>query len=200
MNIYRHVYAIVALGIVLAAVGVANPSLKVKPGQVQSVLVTNTSSTAVPVSVTGTASVSGTVNVANTTGNPIPVKDVDRATVTHLSFTPGIFFSSGVTQTSSSFYTVPAGKVLVVDSLALQSFNMPGGQKMVNMGLVGDVEHPIPIQFQGNDANGIARFVGAFSGTMRFPAGTEVKMFGYRDSGTGACGGEGFVEAHLESA
>src|SRR5689334_12448516 len=91
MNIYRHVYAIVGFGIVLAGLSVASsPMAKVKAAPpTQPVAVMNTSSNPVPVSVNGTATVTGTVNVGNQSGSPVPVRDMDASAKTPFTFSTG---------------------------------------------------------------------------------------------------------------
>ena len=202
MNIYRHVYAIVGLGIVLAALSVASPSIKAKAPSTQNVFVTNTASNPVPVAVNGTANISGTVNIGNNSSAPIPVVEVTAAQRIPKTFETGIYFNTGATDSYNTFYTVPDGKVLVVQSVTVQSFQMPAGEHMISMGLgaLYAAQRPIVIGFQGNDFDGYPLFVGNFTGTMRFGPGSQVRVYGIRDSGTGACGGEAVVEGYLENA
>src|SRR4051794_6422064 len=89
MDIYRHIYAIAGLGVVLAAVSAASPALKAKVPSTQQVIVANTAANPVPVSIGGTANVSGTVNIGNPGGSPVPVRDVDDHARTPFHFITG---------------------------------------------------------------------------------------------------------------
>src|SRR4029079_8515917 len=98
------------------------------------VLVTNTTSEPVPTVAQGTTKVAGTITVGNTAAAPALVKDVNAASATHLgrkasemvslsgNFTPTgeIFFMRTMRDGTSTPFTVPAGKVLIITDVNWQ--------------------------------------------------------------------------------
>jgi hypothetical protein len=100
----------------------------------EKVLVTNTTSEPVPTVAQGTTKVAGTVLIGNTATAPALVRDVNAASATHLgrkasemvslsgNFTPTgeIFFMRTLPDGTSTPFTVPAGKVLIITDVNWQ--------------------------------------------------------------------------------
>ena len=100
----------------------------------EKVLVTNTTSEPVPTVAQGTTKVAGTVLIGNTAAAPALVRDVNAASATHLgrkasemvslsgNFTPTgeIFFMRTLPDGTSTPFTVPAGKVLIITDVNWQ--------------------------------------------------------------------------------
>ena len=202
MNIYKHVYAIFGLGIVLAALSVANSKALVRSSPTQSVLVTNTNANPVRTSPVGNTSVVGSVGITNGVDSPLPVRNVDAVTHVPISISGGVSFADGqVEQGGSVFYTVPAGKRLVVQSMIAKSFQLPQGQKLVDvsLGAVSDTSYTIPVQFQGTDDDGYDHFAGAFAGTIYFYSGNQIRVLATRDLSTGFAAASVAINGYLEN-
>ena len=94
----------------------------------EKVIVTNTTSEPVPTVAQGTTKVAGTVSIGNTAANPALVRDVNAQSLTHVGrkaseivSLSGLFNNSGeiffmrtLPDGTSSTFTIPAGKVLII--------------------------------------------------------------------------------------
>lgn len=95
------------------------------------VLVTNSTSEPVPTVAQGTTKVAGTILVGNTAAAPALVRDVNAASATHLGRKASemvslsglfnangeIFFLRTLPDGTSSTFTIPAGKVLIITDI-----------------------------------------------------------------------------------
>src|SRR5678816_931526 len=100
----------------------------------EKVIVTNTTSEPVPTIAQGTTKVAGTVTVGNTAAAPALVRDVNAASATHLgrkasemvslsgnfNATGEIFFLRTLPDGTSTPFTIPAGKVLIITDVNWQ--------------------------------------------------------------------------------
>jgi len=100
----------------------------------EKVIVTNTTSEPVPTVAQGTTKVAGTVLIGNTTAAPALVRDVNAASATHLgrkaselvslsglfNATGEIFFLRTLPDGTSTSFTIPAGKVLIITDVNWQ--------------------------------------------------------------------------------
>ena len=98
------------------------------------VLVTNTTSEPVPTVAQGTTKVAGTILVGNTAASPALVRDVNAASATHLgrkasdmvslsgnfNATGEIFFMRTLPDGTSTSFTIPPGKVLIITDVNWQ--------------------------------------------------------------------------------
>jgi hypothetical protein len=98
------------------------------------VLVTNTTSEPVPTVAQGTTKVAGTILVGNTAAAPALVRDVNAASATHLGRKASemvslsglfnnngeIFFLRTLPDGTSTSFTIPAGKVLIITDVNWQ--------------------------------------------------------------------------------
>ena len=98
------------------------------------VIVTNSTSEPVPTVAQGTTKVTGTILVGNTAAAPALVKDVNAASATHLgrkasemvslsgnfNATGEIFFMRTLPDGTSTSFTIPAGKVLILTDVNWQ--------------------------------------------------------------------------------
>lgn len=98
------------------------------------VIVTNSTSEPVPTVAQGTTKVAGTILVGNTAAAPALVRDVNIASATHLgrkaseivnlsglfNATGEIFFMRTLPDGTSSAFTIPAGKVLIITDINWQ--------------------------------------------------------------------------------
>jgi hypothetical protein len=219
--------ALAAIFVGVAGMGMTATSAKAQAAKVTDVRVVNATAQPVPTTLQGTNVVSignsPSVNVANTPnvavtslpavqiGNdetaPVPVHVVslpsegseDRTYIRLAGFVA--MFNGQAGKNGQVFYTVPAGKRLVVLSATAQNNGLPAGQKMVRFDLfdVGGRNHPIPIQHQGADAQGTERSVGVFTGMLVFPAGSELNFFALRSGTTGDADSELIVNGYLEN-
>lgn len=100
----------------------------------EKVIVTNTTSEPVPTVAQGTTKVAGTILVGNTAAAPALVRDVNAASATHLNRKASelvnlsglfnangeIFFMRTLPDGTSSTFTIPSGKVLVITDINWQ--------------------------------------------------------------------------------
>ena len=133
-------------------------------GQTKPVEVVNTAAKPVPTAAQGTTNVAGTVNVGNepsvnvantpnvnvantpsvTVGNdaatPVPVRDVDNPGRKPLCKHEAVAFGvSDTLESTGVMFTVPAGKLLVIEYVSVHAF-MPAGQKI--RGFIYAVDSP----------------------------------------------------------
>ena len=120
---------IVLLGLVAFALFTAAPAYSQ-----EKVLVTNTTSEPVPTVAQGTTKVAGTILVGNTAAAPALVRDVNAASATHLGRKASemvslsglfnnngeIFFLRTLPDGTSTPFTIPAGKVLIITDVNWQ--------------------------------------------------------------------------------
>lgn len=145
-----HGYSILAIVTLLSAAGYSNPRVRAAVAAGQSVIVGNTASNPVPVTAQGTTmvagsvaasqsgtwnvGVSGPVTVGNQSGNPVPVQVVGQAARTPFNYSAGMFLPDKNYSWADDFYTIPAGKHLIIQHLSVGGY-LPGGQNMVLMQL-----------------------------------------------------------------
>jgi hypothetical protein len=100
----------------------------------EKVIVTNSTSEPVPTVAQGTTKVAGTILVGNTAAAPALVRDVNAASATHLgrkasemvslsglfNNTGEIFFLRTLPDGTSTSFTIPAGKVLIITDVNWQ--------------------------------------------------------------------------------
>ena len=100
----------------------------------EKVIVTNSTSEPVPTVAQGTTKVAGTILVGNTAAAPALVKDVNAASATHVgrkaselvslsgnfNNTGEIFFMRTLPDGTSTSFTIPAGKVLIITDVNWQ--------------------------------------------------------------------------------
>ena len=100
----------------------------------EKVIVTNSTSEPVPTVAQGTTKVAGTILVGNTAAAPALVRDVNAASATHLgrkasemvslsglfNNTGEIFFMRTLPDGTSTSFTIPAGKVLIITDVNWQ--------------------------------------------------------------------------------
>jgi len=100
----------------------------------EKVIVTNSTSEPVPTVAQGTTKVAGTILVGNTAASPALVRDVNAASATHLgrkasdmvslsgnfNATGEIFFMRTLPDGTSTSFTIPPGKVLIITDVNWQ--------------------------------------------------------------------------------
>ena len=198
MNFSRHLWAIAAILAVLTAVSVSSTHSKTlaKTSPLQ-VFVTNSTSNPVPTAAQGTTQVAGSVAVNNAVNNPVHVHEV--AVRTPVSILTQTDFNGGDVGISDIMYTVPTGKLLVIENEYFTS-DLPNGQKILDAHIQGNVNGPqINFTFKGTDGP-FDVFSGQSSGTIYVAGGSSVYGSLSRDSSTGL--GPGFVgfEGYLVDA
>jgi len=119
----------------IALLGLVAFALFASPAYSQDkVLVTNTTSEPVPTVAQGTTKVAGTILVGNTAAAPALVRDVNAASATHLGRKASemvslsglfnnngeIFFLRTLPDGTSTAFTIPAGKVLIITDVNWQ--------------------------------------------------------------------------------
>jgi len=119
----------------IALLGLVAFALFASPAYSQDkVLVTNTTSEPVPAVAQGTTKVAGTILVGNTAAAPALVRDVNAASATHLGRKASemvslsglfnnngeIFFLRTLPDGTSTAFTIPAGKVLIITDVNWQ--------------------------------------------------------------------------------
>ena len=119
----------------IALLGLVAFALFTSPAYSQDkVLVTNTTSEPVPTVAQGTTKVAGTILVGNTAAAPALVRDVNAASATHLGRKASemvslsglfnnngeIFFLRTLPDGTSTAFTIPAGKVLIITDVNWQ--------------------------------------------------------------------------------
>lgn len=199
----RRLYGILGLVAALTVAGIASPPVRKAAGNVMQVFVTNTTSNPVPTTVQGVAHVVGTVALSNDANNPLPVHEVSASVRTPVQFTNGLSFANSQDEAvSPDLYTVPAGKRLVVQSIIVSSFQVPTGQKIVEMALSQkfDDKFPVTLAYTGTDDGGYEHYVGNFSGTLYISAGKILRMYAQRSSTAGVCAASMTVAGYLEDA
>jgi len=199
MKTSHHIYAILGLGIILAGASVANPASKAARAPTQQVIVSNTNASPVPVSVLGTPSVTGTVNIGNPGGSPVPVRDMDEHARVPVNFEHQFEMGDGDPGSTGGFiYTVPDGQNLVIETVIMQSVIMPIGERLNALGFDAELQYPLEVHDNGLDGGGRYHFVATFSGKIRIPSGTAISLFAGRDDGQGVCNVDAVFSGYLE--
>ncbi len=190
MSFSRHLWAIVGLAAVLTTVGVTSShskaAIKTNPSQV--LVVNNTSS---PVPVVGTVNLanSATVNLANGASvavnnggaNPLPVTESPKTLISRAA--SGSFGSVSING-SLSLYTVPDGKVLVIQQVSFDSALPP--QDVVDEADILLPTRRIALNYENRGGDGTyERFNGQSTGVIYVPAGTEVLVNVHRATANG---------------
>lgn len=158
--------------------------------------VTVTGTPAVTVTGTPAVTLSGTptVNVGNSEGNPVLVRDVDRAGGGQQPFSMfhGFFVEDGVSVKNESFGAVPAGKRFVIEFMSVE-VHIPAGQAPI----AELIRHPdflnvfVPLVQQPNTSE---YYVGTLVTRHYVEAGQEITLFAGR---RGSPAGLGTVNARL---
>jgi hypothetical protein len=171
-------FAFGALAIVLSLVVESRASAQGPPNGV-GVVVLNT-----PLPVTGTVSVGG-----NSAAAPLLVRDVD--TLARQPFDSSNFNTCGG-DTCSVVFTVPAQKLLVIETVTA-NLQLPPGQRAtvgVHASAGGGLNAALPMEFQGTFTSGQIVVPGddySAAASLRFYAnpGTTVRIGAFRNSTTG---------------
>lgn len=211
MSICRHLYAIAAIGAVLTAASFGTGHAKAAPPNSSSsnVIVTNTTAQPVPTAPQGTTQVAGTVGLSNGTAvginnnsaNPVPVIDVaSDLTKTPVGTEEG-FDVTGNSGATRQLFTVPAGKLLVIQTEYVFA-TLPTGQNllgaqldMVNSGL------GVMLNFEARGDNGIdACFSGQSNGIIYVKAGDTVNASCGRSLGAGTASFDVGFQGYLVDA
>lgn len=145
-----HGYSILGIVTLLSAAGYSNPTVRKAVAAGQSVIVGNSTANPVPTAAQGTTmvagsvgatqsgawsvGVSGPVTVGNQSSNPVPVQVVVQANRTPFNYSAGMFLPDKSYSWADDFFTIPAGKHLIVQHLSVGGY-LPGGQNMVLMQL-----------------------------------------------------------------
>ena len=93
------------------------------------------------------------VNVINPTESPVPVRDVNRSLNIPVQIRVNTFIHGGDTTGSEDVYTVPPGKRLVIEHVALESDNLdPGnavrGHVFTRVATANPFSHPLDLRAQ----------------------------------------------------
>jgi len=147
------------------------------------VIVSNSTSEPVPTVAQGTTKVSGTILVGNTAAAPALVRDVNAASATHLgrkasemvslsgnfNATGEIFFMRTLPDGTSTPFTIPAGKVLIITDVNWQiEAGNPGTvarlslriENLANPSFIRDV-HKSVLTLNSAGVNGVNERLGA---------------------------------------
>lgn len=165
------------------------PSSRSLPLPVQ---VSNTASAPVPVALQGTASIGGTVTVANTAAQPLPVSGT--VSVSNSSNTPLIvrepvrtpvneariiYIKDGLPAGTQVMYTVPAGKMLVITHTFVWG-SIPVDQSLDTVDMRG-LNMTIPIDYRYTSvSNGYRRFLGRNTADIYCPEGSQITINAFR--------------------
>jgi len=149
----------------------------------EKVIVSNSTSEPVPTVAQGTTKVSGTILVGNTAAAPALVRDVNAASATHLgrkasemvslsgnfNATGEIFFMRTLPDGTSTPFTIPAGKVLIITDVNWQiEAGNPGTvarlslriENLANPSFIRDV-HKSVLTLNSAGVNGVNERLGA---------------------------------------
>ena len=217
MHLLRHAPVAGVFSILTAAsLGSSHvTALKTMPMQV---VVTNSTSSPVPVSPQGTTQVAGTVAVSslpsvqlqsgtsvavnNQIGSPIPVLDVRAAGRTPVHEEGGAALQDGTLENGGiSLYTVPNGKRLVIQSMYMVG-SLPAGELIIGSGISGSNGfESYPISFLDHGTDSTTHYYGGFSeSTLYFSAGDSIQGFIVRNDGTGTASYDVGFDGYLEDA
>jgi hypothetical protein len=149
------------------------------------------------------------VFVANDTSHPVPVREQGTVSVTS-SDDPGrsafAFFQSDSWESGEDShhvdFTVPAGKRLVIDAVSISSSLDTHGQKMLTAAVQAHVngqfeDYFMTPTFTGVNTSGRDVYIAGQQTTIYADGGTDVLLFGSRDSFTGAGILNVSVQGHL---
>jgi hypothetical protein len=126
------------------------------------------------------------VFVTNDAANAVPVREQARLTVVQISRF-ATFLTGDTHSSQETLYTVPAGKILVIDSVSVSCILSPGDHLLdVTFGVTSGDVIPYSLYAQGVDEGFFAPTnVRVFRGTDQITAyagpGTAVTAFGTRD-------------------
>jgi hypothetical protein len=155
------------------------------------VTVTNTSKNPVPTAAQGTTQVSGSVNVNNASGSPVPVFGVESFASNDFQTTALLVFNDGDFAEVVTIPAAPAGKLLIIDFVTVNS-QLPTGQKVrlifFTQGTVG-IQHFFAPTKVGTD---VTNDILSMSLPTRMSTGTTLMINATRFDGTGNQG-TGFV-------
>ena len=173
-NLKRSVIACLGLLALIGAIALLTP----RTGQSQTdtvgppkpVLVINSPSEPVPVT--------GMVTVGNLGANPLPVRDVDNGRQPFHE--TGNNFLSGDSGHAITFFTVPAGKRLIIETVSaraeLAPLDAPNRVELITQLGNKPVFHRILVSKQGVDLNGQNVFVGTHFIRAYADPGTDVQL------------------------
>ena len=209
---YRHIYAIAGILVILTAASIGSTHAKhVAASNPLQVFVTNSTGSPVPVAPQGTTSISGavtisnqpTVSLSNNATNPVPVRDVDVEARTPVTIFMGVELPENDTDDDGPVdYVVPTGKRLVVQTVISNTFQFPGGEKLVEAGIsqVYGARRSIPVQDTGKDFDGFEHIVGTFTGIIYYDSGAQLRAYAVRDKSTGEGLQDLILTGYLEDA
>ena len=114
------------------------------------------------------------VVVTNTADKPVLVKEVDSASRNAWTYTKPLYFSVNVANLDGGFYTVPAGKVLVIENVAARCSSTADGHQFGLMLKVtpGAAEFPRNFMYPVNKVG--AALYGTYYNTLNQPARINV--------------------------
>lgn len=182
MQFARHFYAIGGILVVLSAASLgAGGKVASKPIPMP-VNVTNPTSNPVNTKAVGTTQVSGSVTVANT--GPISVQQ-DLTNLVPVGLTVDVHYDEGVVSSANTIYTVPAGKMLVLQaetmSATMDETSYVLEARLYREGTSADMPIPISNAFGPNET----ATSGAFDGTYYVPENTKIGATALRANGDG---------------
>jgi len=181
MQFARHFYAIAGILVVLSAASLGAGGRGASKSVPLPVVVTNPTSNPVNTKAVGTTQVAGTVNVGNTVGvqqdftNFVPVFATVKA-----------HYNDGEASSETAIYTVPAGKMLVMQAETVRgSFSdsndyLLGAELSIN-GPIRDIPIPISNFFSSTETD----VSGSFNGTYYMPENTTIYAVASRAAATG---------------
>jgi hypothetical protein len=183
MQFARHFYAIAGILVVLSAASLGAGGKATSRPIPMPVNVTNPTSNPVNTRAVGTTQVSGSVTVANT--GPISVQQ-DFTNFVPVSAPAHLTLHDGDVATETTIYTVPAGKMLVVQTESMSAYMDADNYTMeAELLAAGDPTAHMPIPISNFFASSQTTTGGAVNGTYYVPENTNIFASAGRASGAG---------------
>lgn len=177
MQLSRHLYAIAGLAILVTATSLGSSKAQTKAPPTN-VIVTNST---VPVTLSGSPS----VKVASSKSDPVLVRDVDVASRTLVQKFQIGSYTEGIGR-QLTVYTVPAGKRLVVQALAVRC-SLGTGQWVTRMTInTTNYFYPLFFKAQGPDHNDDYEYVAHLDAPVYIAGGSTLDVITSKNIDQGA--------------
>jgi hypothetical protein len=183
MNFSRHFYAIVGIIVILSALSMGAGGKSAARTQPMPVNVINSTLNPVNTRAVGTTAVSGSVNINNSA--PIAVQE-DFSNRTPVGVLVTLNQADGVVFNTDDIYTVPAGKMLVIETESFEG-QVPAGESIIRAKMQqSSVTSLMNLNFgYTGTINSLNIYEGETNGKYFVPAGTTIYVLVGRSGSDG---------------
>jgi hypothetical protein len=184
MNFSRHFYAVAGIVVILSALSLGAGGKGAARSQPMQVNVTNSTLNPVNTKAVGTTAVSGSVSINNSM--PIEVHQ-GMSELTPVNEATSVSQEVGTVASGSTLYTVPEGKMLVMESESFTA-ELPVGEQLITAQLF--IDGKLAVICLNAAVRGSSAFNTFYEGSTpsqyHFPSGTVLTLWCGRNDGTGS--------------